>query len=84
MFKSKTDHELKGRFGFISDPNKAEWWNIKQSIRSLELRLLLIAPHNKAFHNLRDTLTPPTGTHQLLGLGLKFCLEKKQHGQRLQ
>jgi hypothetical protein len=29
-------------------------------------------------------MTPISGTHQLLGLGLKFCLEKKQHSQRLQ
>jgi hypothetical protein len=44
----------------------------------------MISPSNKAFHNLCENLTPPSGTRQLLGLGLKFCLEKKQHGQRLQ
>jgi hypothetical protein len=83
-FENKTDRELKHIFGFISDPTRDQWWNIKQAIRSLDLRLILIAPRNKAFHNLCENLTPPSGTRQLLGLGLKFCLEKKQHGQRLQ
>jgi hypothetical protein len=75
---------LKQRFGFISDPAKKQWWNIKQAIRSLDLRLLLIAPRNKAYHNLCENLTPPSGTRRLLGLGLKFCLEKKQPSQQLQ
>jgi hypothetical protein len=75
---------LNQRFGFISDPTREQWWNIKQAIRSLDLRLLLIAPRNKAFHNLCENLTPPSGTRQLLGLGIEFCLEKKQHSQRLQ
>jgi hypothetical protein len=29
-------------------------------------------------------LTPPSGTRQILGIGLKFCLENKQPSQRLQ
>jgi hypothetical protein len=66
-----------------SDPNRDQWWNIKQAFWSLDLQLLLIARH-KAFHNLCESITPPSGTRKLLGLGLKFCLEKKKHGQRLQ
>jgi hypothetical protein len=83
-FEIKTDQELKQRFGFISDPAKEQWWNIKQAIRSLDLQLLLIAPRNKAYHNLCENLTPPSGARQLLGIGLKFCLERKQPSQRLQ
>jgi hypothetical protein len=80
----KTDQELKQRFGFISNPAKEQWWNFKQAIRSLELRLILIARRNKAYHNLCENLRPPSGTRQLLDIGLKFCLERKQLNQQLQ
>jgi hypothetical protein len=36
-FENKTDQKLKQRFGFISDPTREQWWNIKQAIRSLYL-----------------------------------------------
>jgi hypothetical protein len=84
IFEIKTDQELKQRFGFIGDPAEKQWWNIKQAIRSLELRLLLIDPRNKAYRNLCENLRPTSGTRQLLGLGLKFCLERKQLNQQLQ
>ena len=35
-------------------------------------------PQHKAFHNLCTTEKPPWGLHNLLGLGLKFCLQEKR------
>jgi hypothetical protein len=45
----------------------------------MDLQLILQDPTTKVFHNLCDSLTPPTGTRQLLGLGLKFCLQIQLH-----
>ena len=33
-------------------------------------------PSKMAYHNLCEKLSPPPGTSQLLGLGLKFCIER--------
>jgi hypothetical protein len=61
----------------VSDPKIPKWHNIKQGIYSMDLHIILQDPRMKAFYNLCDSLTPPTGTHQLLGLRLKFCLQRQ-------
>jgi hypothetical protein len=73
--RDQTDQELKQRFGFISDPAKKQWWNIKQAIRSLDLRLLMIAPRNKTYHNLCENLRPPPAHANSWGSALSSVLK---------
>jgi hypothetical protein len=77
IFERETDLHLKRRIGFVSDPKIPKWHNIKQGIRSMDLQLVLQDPRKKALHNLCNSLTPPTGTRSLIGLGLKFCLQRQ-------
>jgi hypothetical protein len=83
IFERETDLHLKRKFGFVCDPKRPKWHNIKQGILSMDLQLILQDPTTKAFHNLCDSLTPPMGTRQLLGLGLKFCLQRQLHQECL-
>jgi hypothetical protein len=77
IFERETDLHLKRRFGFVSDPKRPKWHKIKQGIHSMDLQLVLQDPRTKSFHNICDSLTPQTRNLQLLGLILKFYLQRQ-------
>jgi len=62
-------------FGFIANPSKPLWNNVINAIETYDQKLLRSQPTNLAFHNLCSTKQPPPNMQQLLGLGLKFCIE---------
>lgn len=67
---------IKRRFGFVADPSKPLWYNVKQRIGELTTSYF-IQPSNMACHvRLRDHPTPK-GTQSLLGLGLNYCIKEK-------
>jgi hypothetical protein len=69
---------IHSQFGYTCDPNKPLWLNIQETLLKMPLPQLFKQYRLKqsAFHNLCTTLQPPPGTHKLLWLGLKFCIEK--------
>jgi hypothetical protein len=50
----------------------------------MNLRLIVLDPINQAFHNVCQVLTPPPGTKQLIGLGLKYCLKETPSSKVIQ
>lgn len=66
------------QYGFWCDPSLPRWLRITQTLMNMPMHKVL--NHYKlkqtAFHNLCTLLQPPANTHQLLWLGLKFCIEK--------
>jgi hypothetical protein len=65
-------HCLK-KFGFIADPKLPLRKNVEKHIGACPSPLFC-QPSNLAFHNLCNNNNIPTGTKQLLGLNLKYCL----------
>eukprot|EP00978_Attheya_sp_CCMP212_P024124 scaffold75400_cov53-Attheya_sp.AAC.1 len=46
-------------------------------------RLFLERPEKGGFHNLCNKLIPPEGSHGLLRLGLKYCIERGRPNQKI-
>jgi hypothetical protein len=63
-------------YGFVADPNKPIWENLKSALKNLPVQFFLQAPYNLTCHNLCEKLEPPPGFNQLLGLGQNFCIEQ--------
>ena len=63
-------------YGFVADPNKPIWENLKSALKNLPTQLFLQAPYSLTCHNLCKKLQPPPGFNQLLGLGHNFCIEQ--------
>jgi hypothetical protein len=63
-------------YGFVSNPEKPIWENIPNALRTLNATTYLQTPYNLHCHNLCESLQPPPGSNQLLGLGLNFCIKE--------
>ncbi len=64
-------------FGFHTDPEKTIQENFNKAVNN-NPSPLFEQPTNLAFHNLCSKNKLPTGTKELLGLNLSFCLASKQ------
>jgi len=73
---SITEKECVRMYGFVADPNKPIWENLKSSLKNLPTQLFLQAPYSLTCHNLCKKLQPPPGFNQLLGLSQNFCIEQ--------
>jgi len=60
-------------FGFVSDPKLPLKKNFNNRLRT-KPSCLFGQPSNLTYHNLCGNENIPTGTKQLLGLNLKYCL----------
>jgi len=81
-------NNIKKSYGFIADPTKSKKDNFNSAInayhnntnfsvsgtRNHTNTLLTHQPMNPVVHNLCQTIQPPHGTKNLLGLGLKYCI----------
>eukprot|EP00978_Attheya_sp_CCMP212_P022588 scaffold67602_cov45-Attheya_sp.AAC.1 len=65
------------------NPELPPWVNRLNAVASMDPRIYFSHPHTMTMHDLCTTLSPPTGTKHLLGLGLKFCIERGQPNQKL-
>ena len=65
-------------YGFYCKPDTPKWLGVRNTLHSMPLHQIfhLYRLKHTAFHNLCTTLTPPSQTHKLLWLGLKFCIER--------
>jgi hypothetical protein len=63
-------------FGFIANPNLSLQKNFNITIQTVPSHLFL-QPKNLTFPNFCKDFTLPTGSKELLGLNLKFCLATK-------
>jgi hypothetical protein len=77
--KMTTDYikqECDKRYGFHANPLEPKWKNKIAALTSMDTSLLVgKQPNNLAFHNL-DGTSLPAGANELLGLGLKFCVQR--------
>ena len=71
------------RYGFFSNPELPLWVNRLNAVASMDKRIYFSHPHTMAMHDLCTTISPPIGTKHLLGLGLKFCIERGTPNQKL-
>ena len=68
---------LKLQYGFLADPAKETWENVKEYFESMPLEQFFVGrPTNMACHNICTDVEAPVGIEHLLGLGGKYC-EKK-------
>jgi hypothetical protein len=68
--------ECDKRYGFNSNPLEPKWKNKIAALTSMDTSLLVSKqPNNLAFHNL-DGTSLPAGANELLGLGLKLCVQR--------
>ena len=77
---SKGLTRIKADYGIIADPKKSVHRNLLEYVNAIPAPLF--DPNfpklaNCTFHDLCTVLKPPFGTDELLGLGLKFCIQEK-------
>ena len=65
---------LKQHYGFVADVSKPLWQNIDQAMESLSMQEYCSRPSNMACHNYLSFNPLPSGTRDLLGLGLNYCI----------
>ena len=69
--------ELKQLYGFLADPSKELWENIKNYYDNMDPRTYLVGrPTNMACHNLCMINKAPEGVELLLGLGERYCVQR--------
>jgi hypothetical protein len=77
--KMTTDYikqECNKIYGFHANPLEPKWKNKISALTSMDTSLLGgKQPDNLIFHNL-DGTSLPAGANELLGLGLKFCVQR--------
>ena len=66
---------VKQRHGFVCDPDKPLWHNVEDQLQLADINELRARPQNSACHNLLKKSPLSSGTPQLLGLGLNFCVK---------
>ena len=62
-------------FGFVPDTDESLWQNTANIFGQMSPHHFCSRPANMSFHNLCESNKLPPGTANLLGLGLKYCLE---------
>jgi hypothetical protein len=72
---NKTKHNLIA-YGFQAIPNTNLQNNFNEAIKK-PTSALFQQPTNLAFHNLCSSNALPTGSRELLGLNLKFCIASR-------
>ena len=70
-------NKIRRDLGHVADPNKTPYKNATDIIGNTPISKL----DNSTFHNLCTKLSPPHGIEDLLGLGLKFCIENEKPTQ---
>ena len=70
-------------FGFLCNPDKNKWTNKARIVGDMSPHEYFTRPSNMAFHNLCTTAKTPPGIANLLGLGLKYCIEPPKPYQDL-
>ena len=66
---------MKEDYGFTVDLSKSKWANAMEYFKEMPWEEYKNRPHKMAYHNLCINSTPPAAIGQLLGLGLKFCIQ---------
>lgn len=64
-------------YGFVADPNLTLNQNINKQIIHLSIQELCAPSKTLSYHNLSFDIPLPKCTKNLLGLGSKFCIEKR-------
>ena len=68
---------IKRVYGFNIDYNKNAYYNAINLLQQESYNVVKAKNRNLQFHNLcPDDIKLPTGTRLVLGLGLKFCIER--------
>ena len=70
-------NELKHLCGFLANPSKELWENIKDYYNNMVPRTYPVGrPTNMACHNLCMINKAPEGTESFLGLGERYCVQR--------
>ena len=65
------------RYGFVPNPSLPPWENYKIHLGKTPLKIYFNRITNKDYHNLCRSTQPPSNAGKLLGLGLNFCVQKR-------
>jgi hypothetical protein len=69
--------------GFVADPEATFWDNRNRILGEMNTYKYFSKPTKISFHDLCQYSKPPQGIQNLLGLGLKYCLETPRPWQDL-
>ena len=70
-----TRNLLVQQYGFAADPDLLLWKNMEIHLTRMDVHEVESRPRNMACHDLLQRLKLPTGTKELLGLNLNFCVK---------
>ena len=65
-------------FGFVSDPDLPPWINTSSYLEKMPAIKYFNRTATENYHNLCTYLNPPVNCGELLGLGLKFCVQNRR------
>ena len=71
------DINLYKHYGFVPNPSLPPWENYNIHLGKSLVSKYFNRITNTGFHNLCTKTTPPPNVGELLGLGLKFCIQKR-------
>ena len=74
-------NKIKKQHGSYLTPNTPLWKNTNEYLEQLPCQQYYSGIRNMSFHNLCTHNDPPEGVKQLLGLGLKFCIQSRRPQQ---
>ena len=70
--------KIKLNYGFMVNTNQTLQQNINRILLDMTKNQYFNKLSTMSYHNLCTTQQPPPGIGNLLGLGLKFCIQEKQ------
>ena len=69
-------HKIQQELGYCADPQQSKNENVIDFVTNTQADHFFASPSNMSFHNFATKTKIPSGTANLLGLNLKFCLEE--------
>ena len=65
------------RYGFVLNTSLPPWENYKIHLGKTPLHIFFNRINNRGYHNLCRSTAPPSNAGELFGLGLNFCVQKR-------
>ena len=63
------------QYGVAADPDLLLWQNVEVQLKTMDMTEVRSRPRNMACHNLLQRLELPSGSKELLGLNLNYCVK---------
>ena len=69
------------QYGFAADLDLLLWQNVEVQLKTMDMTEVRSRPRNMACHNLLQRLELQSGSKELLGLNLNYCVKPSSLSQ---